>query len=116
MQLLTRNIKSSSNRLKYQKAIKRENHNPLITQRFGTDPFAMVYDGRVYVYTTNDVYEYENGKIKSNSYGKINTINCISSADLVNWTDHGTIPVTQIAKWASNSWPRVPHGVKLTVR
>lgn len=81
-----------------------KNHNPLITQRFGADPFAMVYDGRVYVYTTNDVYEYENGKIKSNSYGKINTINCISSADLVNWTDHGTIPVTQIAKWAWNSW------------
>ena len=81
-----------------------KNHNPLITQRFGADPFAMVYDGRAYVYTTNDVYEYENGKIKSNSYGKINTINCISSADLVNWTDHGTIPVTQIAKWASNSW------------
>lgn len=27
-------------------------HNPLATQKFGADPYAMEYDGRVYVYTT----------------------------------------------------------------
>ncbi|MBP1967880.1 ABC-type phosphate transport system substrate-binding protein, partial [Paenibacillus aceris] len=30
-------------------------NNPLFTQKFGADPFAMVYNGRVYVYMTNDI-------------------------------------------------------------
>ena len=87
-------------------------NNPLITQRFGADPGWMVYDGRLYVYTTNDAFEYDsNGNMKENSYD-VGTINCMSSADLVNWTDHGAIPVagrngrTQggVAAWASCSW------------
>ena len=32
-------------------------NNPLFTQRFGADPGVMEYNGRVYVYTTNDVIE-----------------------------------------------------------
>ena len=86
-------------------------NNPLTTQRFGADPGWMVYDGRLYIYTTNDAFEYSNGGIQENTYD-VGTINCISSADLVNWTDHGAIPVagrngrTQngAAKWASCSW------------
>ena len=83
-------------------------NNPLYTQRFGADPGVMVYDGRVYVYTTNDVLEYgSNGSVVENTYAKINKINCISSADLVNWTDHGAIPVagsSGYSKWGNNSW------------
>lgn len=84
------------------------NHNPLITQRLTADPWAMEYNGRVYVYTTNDIIEKDaSGKVIDNSYSKINTLNCFSSDDLVNWTDHGTIQVagpTGTAKWGSNSW------------
>ncbi|MDI9420334.1 MAG: hypothetical protein QM399_09230, partial [Bacillota bacterium] len=29
-------------------------HNPILPHRFGADPYALVYDGRVYVYATND--------------------------------------------------------------
>ena len=40
-------------------------------------------------------------------------INVMSSADLVNWSDHGSINVAGsngIAKWASNSWaPTAAH-------
>lgn len=83
-------------------------NNPLFTQRFGADPGAMEYNGRVYVYTTNDVIEYDsNGKVTENTYAQVNKINCLSSADLVNWTDHGAIPVAGtdgIAKWATCSW------------
>ena len=83
-------------------------NNPLFTQRFGADPGVMEYNGRVYVYTTNDVIEYDNdGKVTENTYAQINKINCLSSADLVNWTDHGAIPVAGtdgIAKWATCSW------------
>ena len=68
----------------------------------------MEYNGRVYVYMTNDVFEYDsNGKIKENSFSKINKINIISSDDMVNWTDHGCYTIagsSGAAKWATCSW------------
>ncbi len=83
-------------------------NNPLFTQRFGADPGYLTWNGRLYIYTTNDVIEYNaDGAVKENGYGLVNKINCISSADLVNWTDHGAIPVAGargIATWARNSW------------
>ena len=67
-------------------------NNPVMTQRFGADPYALVYDGRVYLYMTGDIFEYgAGGEIIANSYGKIQSICVISSSDLVNWTDHGTV-------------------------
>lgn len=91
------------------------NNNPITTQRYSADPSVMVYNGRVYVYATNDVYEYNaDGDVKENAYGKVKTINCFSTTDFVNWTDHGAIPVAGknleegapegAAKWANNSW------------
>jgi arabinoxylan arabinofuranohydrolase len=84
-------------------------HNPLLTHRFGADPYALVYGDRVYVYSTNDIIERDAaGRIIDNTYGKIRSINCISSDDLVNWTDHGWIDIGPqgrgIATWANNSW------------
>lgn len=84
------------------------NTNPLFTQRFGADPGVMEYNGRTYVYTTNDVLEYDsNGNVTENTYALVNKINCISSDDMVNWTDHGAIEVAGsngVAKWANCSW------------
>ncbi|MFC7679851.1 family 43 glycosylhydrolase [Paenibacillus sp. GCM10028914] len=90
--------------------------NPLVSHKFGADPYALVYNDRVYIYMTSDAFEYDaNGNLKDNSYSKINTISVISSADMVNWTDHGEIPVAGAngaAKWANNSWaPAVAHKV-----
>ena len=83
-------------------------NNPLYTQRFGADPGVMEYNGRLYVYMTDDIVEYDaGGKVRENSYSQIRTINCISSDDMVNWTDHGRIQVAGprgIAWWAENSW------------
>ncbi|MDE5648903.1 MAG: family 43 glycosylhydrolase, partial [Oscillospiraceae bacterium] len=83
-------------------------NNPLFTQRFGADPGVMEYNGRIYVYSTNDVIEYDsNGNVTENTYALINKINCISSDDMVNWTDHGAIEVagsSGAAKWATCSW------------
>ena len=43
-------------------------NNPLYTQRFGADPGVMEYDGRLYVYMTDDIIEYDStGKVKENS-------------------------------------------------
>ncbi|WP_419886165.1 carbohydrate-binding protein [Paenibacillus sp. B-A-8] len=90
------------------------NANPLFSHKFGADPYAMVYDGRVYIYMTNDIFEYNaNGTIKDNGYSRINKITVVSSDDMVNWTDHGEIPVAGqqgAAKWANNSWaPAAAH-------
>lgn len=82
------------------------NHNPIMTQRYGADPCAMVYGDSVYIYMTHDIYEYKNGSITTNGYGTITEIVCVSSADLVNWTDHGPMKVAGnggISK-AVNSW------------
>ncbi|NLU41922.1 MAG: hypothetical protein GXX08_06940, partial [Firmicutes bacterium] len=84
-------------------------HNPILPHRFGADPYALVYKDRVYVYTTNDaIIRDGRGKVINNMYGLIRSISCASSADLVNWTDHGLIeigpPLKGIATWAGNSW------------
>lgn len=71
------------------------NHNPCYTQRYGADPYAMIYNDEVYIYMTNDQQEYDVHPNSDNSYGNINTINCISSKDLVNWTDHGVMKVAK---------------------
>ena len=82
--------------------------NPLVTTDFGADPYAIVYNGRVYVYMTSDDYEYDaKGNLKDNSFNYIKTLRIISSDDMVNWTDHGEIKVAGndgAAKWASHSW------------
>jgi len=84
------------------------NHNPLMTYRYGADPGVIVYNDRVYVYTTNDGdVNLNNKNVASNDYSHIQSINVISSADLVNWTDHGSIQVAGYngaAKWAQYSW------------
>ena len=90
------------------KGYKGENEfNPLITQYFGADPGVMEYNDRVYIYMTDDHLLYSNGQVTKETYSTINCLRCISSDDLVNWTDHGLINVAGqngIAKWAGNSW------------
>ena len=82
--------------------------NPLMTQRFGADPYAMVYGDRVYFYMTADAFEYDaEGNIVENTYGKIHSINVISTTDMINFTDHGSIEAASssgAATWARNSW------------
>ena len=49
----------------------------------------------------------ETGEIKENNYSNIYTINVISSSDLVNWTDHGSVYAASekgAASWGTNSW------------
>lgn len=84
--------------------------NPVMTSRLTADPWAMEYNGRLYVYGTNDSQQHELAGNKDNNYSKINTLNCYSTTDMVNWTDHGTIDVKGAAKWTANSWaPAAAH-------
>ncbi len=85
--------------------------NPITTHEFGADPYAIEYQGRVYVYMTADDYQYDdNGEVISNDFNYITSLRVVSSTDLVNWTDHGEIDVAGQnggkgpAMWASHSW------------
>jgi len=82
-------------------------HNPVMTQRFGADPYALVYNDRMYVYMTGDTIRYAGEQVLKNDYSNINTIRVVSSADLVNWTEHPEIKAAGAngaAKWAAHSW------------
>ena len=87
---------------------KPENHNPVMVQRFGADPWAMVYKDRVYLYMTGDDPAVQEGeKPRVNDYSNIVTLRVLSSGDLVNWTDHGSVRAAGAngaARWARNSW------------
>ena len=51
------------------------NTNPLLDFMFTADPTAVEYNGRVYVYATNDHQQYEKvGKDGKNNYGYIRTL------------------------------------------
>ena len=85
--------------------------NPITTNEFGADPYAIEYNGRIYVYMTADDYEFsDKDNPYSNNFGYITSLRVVSSADLMNWTDHGEIEVAGLnggngpAMWASHSW------------
>ena len=79
--------------------------NPLSANRFMADPTAVEHNGRLYVYATDDQQEFDfSGGIFTNTYSHITRLRCLSSADLVNWDDHGTIDVKAIAPWIATSW------------
>lgn len=75
-----------------------ENANPLIANIFCADPTAVEYEGRLYVYGTNDQQQYDAvGSDGSNTYEKIKSIVMLSTDDMVNWTYHGIIDVGEIS-------------------
>ncbi len=79
--------------------------NPLLDFMFTADPTAVEYNGRIYVYATNDHQQYEKvGKDGKNSYEQIHTLVMMSSDDMVNWTYHGLIDTAKLAPWTQNSW------------
>ncbi|MBF4488105.1 family 43 glycosylhydrolase, partial [Flavobacterium sp. CSZ] len=81
------------------------NANPLLDFMFTADPTAIEYNGRIYVYATNDHQQYERvGKDGKNNYGYIRTLVMMSTDDMVNWTYHGLIDTANLAPWTSVSW------------
>ncbi|MDO4167756.1 MAG: family 43 glycosylhydrolase [Eubacteriales bacterium] len=93
------------------------NHNTTLTNAYACDPYAMEYDGRLYVYMTNDSQQYEaTDKNGANSYGYIQSVHIISSDDMVNWTDHGIYQIAGeqgVCQWANCCW--APCAVHKTV-
>ena len=82
------------------------NNNPISANVFCADPTALEYNGRLYVYGSNDHQEFlANNKKGDNTYGNIKSIVVFSTDDMVNWTFHGTIDTKKICSgWVTNPW------------
>ena len=80
--------------------------NPISASVFCADPTAIDYQGRLYVYGTNDHQQYiRNNKKGGNGYGNIKSLVVFSTDDMVNWTFHGTIDIGKICgSWCGQSW------------
>lgn len=66
--------------------------NPVIQTHFSPDPAPMVYNGRVYMYTGDD--------IPGTDFYYMTKWRVTSSADMVNWTDHGSPISLESFEWA----------------
>jgi arabinoxylan arabinofuranohydrolase len=67
--------------------------NPIVQTSYTADPAPVVYDGRLYVYTSHDE------DVTVNNFFTMNDWRLYSTADMVNWTDHGSP-----AGYKSYSW------------
>lgn len=73
--------------------------SPLAAHRYLADPSSLVTKDRVYIYCSNDDESPVEG-----SYNIPNVI-CVSSSDMKNWTDHGSVfRASDSTKWAKKTW------------
>jgi beta-xylosidase len=70
--------------------------NPIIRHRFTADPAAMVYKGKVYLYTGHD-----EAPPKRNGYEMHDWL-CFSSPDMKTWTEHPSPLNVKDFKWAKD--------------
>ena len=79
--------------------------NPLLDFVFVADPTSIEYNGRLYVYGTNDSQQLDAvGKDGKNTYEHIHSLVMMSTDDMVNWTYHGIIDVKSLSPWGIASW------------
>ncbi|WFE61206.1 RICIN domain-containing protein [Micromonospora sp. WMMD712] len=71
--------------------------NPIVQTIYTADPAPLVYNGRIYLYTGHD----EDGS----TYFTMKDWRVFSSADMVNWTDHGSPMSLATFSWAeADAW------------
>ncbi len=78
------------------------NANPISSSVFCADPTSVEFEGRLYVYGTNDHQQSEEDT--TNDYDQIKSLVVFSTDDMVNWIYHGRIEVGEVAPWIANSW------------
>jgi len=67
--------------------------NPIVQTSYTADPAPMLYDGRLWLYTSHDE------DVTVNNFFTMNDWRLYSTVDMVNWTDHGSP-----AGYKSYSW------------
>ncbi len=73
--------------------------NPIVQTYYTADPAPMVYDGRLYLYTSHDE------DVTVSNFYSMNDWKLYSTVDMVNWTDHGTVAGLKTFTWSTdNAW------------
>ena len=71
--------------------------NPIIQTNFTADPAPMVYNDKLYLYTSHDEDE--------STWFTMNDWRLYTTEDMVNWTDHGAVLAYDDFDWAKqNAW------------
>lgn len=71
--------------------------NPIVQTSYTADPAPMVYNGKVYLYTSHDEDE--------STWFTMNDWRLYTTEDMVNWTDHGAVLSYKEFEWAKmNAW------------
>jgi hypothetical protein len=73
--------------------------NPVVQTNYTADPAPMVYDGRLYLYTSHDE------DVSVNDFFTMNEWRLYSTVDMVNWTDHGSPASYKTFSWGTgDAW------------
>ncbi|MBN2738453.1 MAG: family 43 glycosylhydrolase [Spirochaetales bacterium] len=73
--------------------------NPIVQTSFTADPAPMVYQDRLYLYTSHDE------DVTVGNFFTMNDWHLYSTVDMVNWTDHGTPASLRTFSWSTdNAW------------
>lgn len=79
--------------------------NPISPNVFCADPTSVEYEGRLYVFGTNEHQQYAAvGDERKNTCEHIRSLVIFSTDDMCNWFYHGIIDVARIAPWIINAW------------
>jgi len=79
--------------------------NPVVQTIYTADPAPMVYNDRVYVYTSHDE------DVLQDNFFTMRDWRCYSSTDMVNWTDHGTVASLKSFSWTGNNGAWAPQTI-----
>lgn len=71
--------------------------NPIISDKYTADAAAIVHNNKVYLYAGHDVCPDRENRYVMNEWL------IYSSDDMVNWTEHNAVKVTETFKWATGS-------------
>ncbi len=73
--------------------------NPIIQTNYTADPAPMVYEDRLYLYTSHDE------DVTIDNFYTMNEWRLYSTVDMVNWTDHGSPASLDTFSWSTdNAW------------
>lgn len=71
--------------------------NPIVQTHYTADPAPMVYNGKLYLYTSHDE--------DASTWFVMNDWKLYSTTDMVNWTDHGAVLSYKTFSWAKgDAW------------
>lgn len=77
---------------------------PIVSNRYLADPSSLVTKDRVYIYCSNDDENPVGDDKQPGGYAIPNVI-CVSTSDMKNWTDHGSVfRGTDSTTWANKTW------------